>query len=260
MPACTPLVTERDRHLVGGDVGPQVGEHRRGSPRRAASDTALERPARRRPMTAMLNRSSALGRRAGGRCAMSSSRSTPHSVGPARRSSVSISSRGNRSMPAGHGRVGGEDARRPGRPRRASAKVRPSVDDAPGGCARGPRKPAWPSLVWNTWASMPSASSAADAADAEQDLLAQAVLDVAAVEPVGDLRGGRRGSRRRRRRAGRAGCGRRRPATPGPRAAAPARSTVDPDAVAAGQRHGVRVEVGVALLLPAVGRSEAWRK
>ena len=49
-----------------------------------------------------------------------------------------------------------------------------------------PRKPAWPSLVWKTWASMPSAVERPHAADAEQDLLAEPVLDVAAVEPVGD--------------------------------------------------------------------------
>jgi hypothetical protein len=49
-----------------------------------------------------------------------------------------------------------------------------------------PRKPAWPSLVWNTWASRPSASQRPHAADAEHHLLAEAVLGVAAVQAVGD--------------------------------------------------------------------------
>ena len=54
-----------------------------------------------------------------------------------------------------------------------------------------PRKPAWPSLVWNTsgggGAGDPGeGADRADAADAEQHLLAQPVLGVAAVQPVGD--------------------------------------------------------------------------
>jgi hypothetical protein len=43
-------------------------------------------------------------------------------------------------------------------------------------------------LVWNTWASIAERSQRPHAADAEQDLLAQPVLGVAAVEPVGDAR------------------------------------------------------------------------
>jgi hypothetical protein len=52
-----------------------------------------------------------------------------------------------------------------------------------------PRKPAWPSLVWNTSGRRDAeyASQRAHAADAEQDLLAEPVLGVAAVEPVGDV-------------------------------------------------------------------------
>ena len=86
-----------------------------------------------------------------------------------------------------HGRVRGEDrarahrlaGRRRGRGRapRTSRRMRST-----------PRKPAWPSFMWNTSGSMPSAAQRAHAADAEQDLLAQAVLGVAAVEPVGDAR------------------------------------------------------------------------
>ena len=55
-----------------------------------------------------------------------------------------------------------------------------------------PRKPAWPSLAWNTSGrgragdARPHAEGA-DAADAEEELLAQPVLGVAAVEPVGDV-------------------------------------------------------------------------
>ena len=55
-----------------------------------------------------------------------------------------------------------------------------------------PRKPAWPSLVWNTSGSGSPVSrgpgaDGAHAADAEQHLLVQAVVGAAAVEPVGDL-------------------------------------------------------------------------
>ena len=55
-----------------------------------------------------------------------------------------------------------------------------------------PRKPAWPSLVWNTSGRRVAGDAAvgahgADAADAEQHLLLEPVLAAAAVEPVGDL-------------------------------------------------------------------------
>ena len=55
-----------------------------------------------------------------------------------------------------------------------------------------PRKPAWPSLVWNTSGAGMAGDPAVDAqradpADAEEQLLAQPVLAVAAVEPVGDV-------------------------------------------------------------------------
>ena len=49
-----------------------------------------------------------------------------------------------------------------------------------------PRKPAWPSLVWNTWVGLADGVEGPHAADAEQDLLADAVLGAAAVEAVGD--------------------------------------------------------------------------
>ena len=58
-----------------------------------------------------------------------------------------------------------------------------------------PRKPAWPSLVWKTSGAGRAGGRAvgadgAHAADAEQQLLLEAVLLAAAVEPVGDLAGG----------------------------------------------------------------------
>ena len=93
----------------------------------------------------------------------------------------------------------------------------------------------------------------ADAADAEEDLLAEPVLGLAAVEAVGDV----------------AEVGRvlvdvgveevqRHPADLGlPHAGDERRAgqvDLHPHVLAQGERHGVRVEVGVALLLPAVGR------
>ena len=55
-----------------------------------------------------------------------------------------------------------------------------------------PRKPAWPSLVWNTSGAGVAGDARPDperayAAHAEQQLLAQPVLGVAAVEAVGDV-------------------------------------------------------------------------
>ena len=49
-----------------------------------------------------------------------------------------------------------------------------------------PRNPAWPSLVWKTSGSMSERPQGPDAADAEDDLLAQAVVLVAAVQAIGD--------------------------------------------------------------------------
>ena len=54
-----------------------------------------------------------------------------------------------------------------------------------------PRKPAWPSFVWNTSAlgragEVGPRLDRAHAADAEQELLQQPVLATAAVQPVGD--------------------------------------------------------------------------
>ena len=77
----------------------------------------------------------------------------------------------------------------------ASSKVSPSFSTS-SRIRSTPRKPAWPSLVWNTSGAGAPVDGAvgadrAHAADAEQQLLLQAVLAPAAVEPVGDLpRGG----------------------------------------------------------------------
>ena len=92
----------------------------------------------------------------------------------------------------------------------------------------------------------------AHAADAEHDLLAQAVLDVAAVEPVGDAGGLRAVGVGRRCRAGTAGSGRRRRCqiATGDVLAADLEADLQP-----GRRHRqpVRVLRGEALVLPAVG-------
>ena len=100
----------------------------------------------------------------------------------------------------------------------------------------------------------------ADAADAEQHLLAQPVLGVAAVEPVGDVAQDARCSPRRRCRAAAAGRGR-----PGRPRCGRARSRPPgmPTVIAAGgalavaqqrERELVGVEDRVGLLLPAVAR------
>ena len=114
-----------------------------------------------------------------------------------------------------------------------------------------PRKPAWPSLVWNTWASIPSAVERPDAADAEQDLLPEPVLDVAAVEAVGDrpelgvvlLDVGVEEVERHPPDVG--------PPHPGRQRCA---GKIDGDGDALAERHGhaVGIEIGVALLLPAL--------
>ena len=115
-----------------------------------------------------------------------------------------------------------------------------------------PRNPAWPSLVWNTCAVDAERLERPDAADAQQDLLAQPVLDVAAVEAVGHESQVVAGS----------------PAMSASSRYSGVRPTVacqtcatsglagqvdgHPHAVAQLQGHGVRVQVREPLLLPAV--------
>ena len=163
----------------------------------------------------------------------------------------SISSRGNRSMPAGTGvwvvntppaRTASTASAKRECPRSATSSRMRSSD----------RKPAWPSLVWNTCGSQAERPQGAHAADAEHDLLAEAVLDVAAVQAVGDAARPRRCCPRRRCRAGTAGFDRPSPAT---RATARVRrrgrrSTCTPVSARAPARG---VEAGEALLLLAVG-------
>ena len=98
--ACTPLVIE----MIGASSGGMSG-HRSPNISRLTSPcscaTPLDRPASRRPITAMLKRSSGA---SPGRCpsAIRSSTPTPTSAHQALKY-LSISSRGNRSMPAGTG-------------------------------------------------------------------------------------------------------------------------------------------------------------
>ena len=73
-----------------------------------------------------------------------------------------------------------------------TASTASANESPPATCSRmrsSERKPAWPSLVWNTCGSQPEGAQRPHAADAEDDLLAQPVLDVAAVQPVGDAGG-----------------------------------------------------------------------
>ena len=70
-----------------------------------------------------------------------------------------------------------------------TASIAAANDSPAATCSRtrsSPRNPAWPSLVWNTVGLEAERAQGADAADAEHDLLAQAVVLVAAVEAVGD--------------------------------------------------------------------------
>ena len=66
---------------------------------------------------------------------------------------------------------------------RASAKLSPSSSMARRMRSRA-RKPAWPSLRWNTSGTLPRSRSTRRPADAEHDLLADALLGAAAVEAV----------------------------------------------------------------------------
>ena len=116
-----------------------------------------------------------------------------------------------------------------------------------------PRKPAWPSLVWNTCASIAERVEGPHPADAEEDLLAQAVLGVAAVEAVGDRADVGRvlvdvGVEQVERDAADLGL-----PDPGDEGLA-GQVDLDPHVLARREGHRVRVEVGVALLLPAVDR------
>ena len=110
-----------------------------------------------------------------------------------RRSTARPASRGKRSMPAGTGVwvVKTVEARPTSSAVSKSSPGPPSATVSSRIRSR-PRKPAWPSLVWKTsgagCAGDPRVGAQRpDAADAEQQLLAQPVLAVAAVQPVGDV-------------------------------------------------------------------------
>ena len=103
-----------------------------------------------------------------------------------------IISAGKRSMPAGTGVcvVNTVPARTA-----SSASSKESRASVSSRMRSRPRKPAWPSLVWNT-SGVGVAGDAAvgadgpHAADAEQQLLHQPVVGAAAVQAVGDVAGG----------------------------------------------------------------------
>ena len=108
---------------------------------------------------------------------------TPHSLAQPEKY-FSISSAGNRSMPAGTGVWVVKTV-----PARAASTA--SANDRPlpvisWRMRSRPRNPAWPSLVWNTCGCSSEGLEGPHPADAEQDLLAEAVLGAPAVEPVGD--------------------------------------------------------------------------
>ena len=124
-----------------------------------------------------------------------------------------------------------------------------------------PRKPAWPSLVWNTsGAGAPVIGAVrADgpyAADAEQHLLGEPVVAAAAVQPVGDLAlvaavlldVGVEQQQRHPADLGHPDLGEQR--ATGQRHLDPDRAVV---VVQQGQRQRIRVEQRIALLLPAGG-------
>ena len=150
-------------------------------------------------------------------------------------------------MPAGTGRVGGEDGAGPHRLDRLGEATAPSSTHERADALEA--EEAGVALVGVEDLGVDAERlEGPHAADAEQDLLADAVLGVAAVEAVGDEPRSSAGSRRRRRRAGRAGrgptsarqtcatqrlAGRGRPATRTP--VAPASS-----AMACGSRSGKR--------------------
>ena len=194
--ACTPLVTERDRHLVRVEARPEVGEH-------AAADLAVQhrdavgalaepqahvRHVEDRRVVLGAEREDALDRHAAGmppRCAATRSRS-------------------KRSMPAGTGVcvVNTVPARTACS---ASSKSRPSFSTS-SRMRSMPRKPAWPSLVWNTsGAGAPVAAQYARIARTpptpSSSSCSRRCSRAAAVEPVGDLAGGERRSPRCRCRA-----------------------------------------------------------
>ncbi len=191
--ACTPLVIEP----IGTSASSKAG-HRPPNISRltwpCSCETPLARWASRKPITAML--------KTPGRRRRSPRRRARGSARPGRRAwrrsppkYCSTRSRGNRSMPAGTGRVRGEHRAGAGDLERG-VEVEPGPPSATvsSRIRSRPRKPAWPSLVWNTsgagCAGDPGVGAQrADAADAEQHLLAQPVLAVAAVQPVGDRRG-----------------------------------------------------------------------
>ena len=172
-----------------------------------------------------------------------------HLAGP--RAEVALDQLAREAVDAGrHGRVGGEDARGPHR-----------LDGLAVGEARVLHELADPLEAEEPGVALVGVEhlgvdaervEGAHAADAEEDLLAEAVLGLAAVEPVGDgaqvggvlLDVGVEQVQRHPTDLGLPHAGHERRA---------GQVDLDGDPVARREGHGVRVEVGVALLLPAVG-------
>ena len=248
--ACTPLVTEPiGTSSVGTSGHSPANMARLTAPCSAA--TPLRRAASRRPMTAMLKRVSP-GSSARRPRAISSSKLTPHSAAnePKYRS---MSSTREAVDPGRHRRVGGEDAPGPhgfDRLGERQALAHELADPLQ------PEEAGVPLVGVEHLRLEAQRLQGADAADAEEDLLADAVLGVAAVEPIGHESARPGCCRPRRCRAGRAAPGRRRRARPGPGGGSPARSTVTraPSQRVSGKCVGI--ELGEALLLHAVDGQE----
>ena len=161
----------------------------------------------------------------------------------------------------GHRGVGGEHRAGPHHGQRG-VEIQPASTSSR--MRSTPRNPAWPSFMWNTsGAGKPfDGGERADrpyAADAGQDLLLDAVLLVAAVEPVGDRRAGRDRSPGCRNPAAATEFDRPARSRPAPAAArmsgiASSTSTGSPACVGEQpQRQSLRIQRRVVLVLPAVG-------
>ena len=245
--ACTPLVIDP----IGASAGSRSG-HRSPNMSRLTSPwslaTPLDRPASRSPMTAMLNGSS---RVVGGPVAEGDEVLEADADLLAPGAEVAVHQLEREPVDARRDRgVGGEDAPGP-HGLDGLGVAEPLVDDELADALEA-EEPGVALVGVEHLGLDADGLQRPDAADAEQDLLAQPVLGVAAVEAVGDLADlvgvlldvGVEEVQRHPADARLPHLGHQRHA---------GQVDLDPDAVARGQRHDVRVEQRVALLLPAVG-------